>query len=344
MSPTSSIGTASTEPMTADTLFSRDELEALLRCDEDLDSDQDAAARRGPPSPAMSTEEYDAFLADDAEELFAAFYETLDLPLTMSPLFPEDMHMPEPPAPQQPPTAAPPRLSAPTMVKTLEFSSMSTYSLAVAAGMARSAALAHWDSGTLSFHFVDALVSKDWAVPVRVPDFLLGPDWMPYVVAGEQTPRFDLAFGTSPRTVLDFAARTFITAPINVYLALFFRMTGKCVSLVPLPKIALSSTEHGPCVPPFTLAREMLPHMFQHGFYVARVVVSFDHLQQAGALPLAPLPSCVATPAFEIAPHALPKGDRDTVRGVVRQTAMLVAAHVCRFAPTVIPTTGRIPC
>lgn len=28
-----------------------------------------------------STDEYDAFLADDAEELFAAFYETLDLPL-----------------------------------------------------------------------------------------------------------------------------------------------------------------------------------------------------------------------------------------------------------------------
>lgn len=337
MSPSVAITAHTANTLAGDDLFTHDELEALLRCSEDLEhADMSDACTELVCINSESMHDGACHSYDECDDqLYAAFCEALDMPLTMAPLFPDELQLPAKKARHEQQTSAPVRVALPTTVKTLEFSSMSTYSLAVAAGMALGCTIAYWDQGTLSFHFSDERSTPHWIVPSRVPDFMLGPDWLPYVVVDENVPRFDVRLGDASR-----ASHTIAATPVNVYVAFFFRMTGKCVSLVPAPRVVLDSTEHGPCVQSFRLSRDMMPNMYQHGFYVARVVVSFDHLQQAGAPKLAALPSCVATPAFNVAPNAAPKTDRDHVRGVVRQTAMLVASHVCTFAPPVL-AVGR---
>lgn len=338
MSSAASVETARTDRATADDLFTLEELEELLRCDEPS-HDSSIFITEVEPVHVRSAEtsffnQQDAStiaaVPETAEHaaLFEAFYRDLDIPLTLSPLFPDQFHMPQ--------TIAVPTKPKPKHKATvLPFQQMNTYALAIAAGMSHGMTLAHWDHCTRSFHFKTDLFDAHWCLPRLVPDFTMGPDWMPYVVADRPTPRVHLAFGTNPPTTLDLSASITMVAQAHIHLACFFRMTGKCISLLPLPKLALSSTEHGPCVDPFQLSLDMLPNMWQHGFYVARIVVSFEHLQQAGALPFAALPSCIATPAFNIAPQAPPKGDRDRVRSIVRQTAMLVAAHAGRQAPAI---------
>jgi hypothetical protein len=122
--------------------------------------------------------------------------------------------------------------------------------------------------------------------------------------------------------------------PVHTYLAVFFAMTGKCVALHHIKHGDLGhSPGAGHYIEPVVVSRSMLPGLWQHGFYMARVVASFKQLELTTAPQLAPLSTCIASPAFHIVANAIPQADRQRVRGAIRQTALLLASHACNHKP-----------